>query len=92
MNKAMLVEKIQSEHGDMTKAQAERMVDTIFNCIISETSRGDTVSIAGFGIFEAKKRAARMGRNPKTGESIQIKASVSPKFRAAKAYKDAVNK
>ena len=91
MNKASLIEKVQEKSGDLTKTQAEGIVETIFDCIVSEVKRGETVSIAGFGIFEAKKRAARMGRNPKTGESIQIKASTSPKFRAAKAFKDAVN-
>ena len=91
MNKASLVEKVQTEN-DSTKAQAERVVDMIFDTIISEVSSGNEVSIAGFGIFESKKRAARMGRNPKTGEKIQIKASTSPKFRAAKAFKDQVNK
>ena len=90
MNKANLVEKIQAEY-DLTKAQSEQMVEDVFDSIIQELKKGETVSIAGFGIFEAKERAARMGRNPKTGEAIQIKASVNPKFRPAKAFKDAVN-
>ena len=80
---------VQSE--GYTKVQSEQIVSKVFDAIISELAKKGTVSIAGFGIFEAKKRAARMGRNPKTGESIQIKASTSPKFRAAKAFKDAVN-
>ena len=63
----------------------------MFDSIIDEVKRGGSVSVAGFGVFEAKKRAARMGRNPATGETIQIKASTSPKFRPAKAFKDAVN-
>ena len=90
MNKASLVESLQAE-GDLTKVQAEQMVEKVFDSIIEEVAKGETVSIAGFGIFEAKKRAARMGRNPKTGEAIQIKESVSPKFRPAKAFKDKVN-
>ncbi|MDE0243662.1 MAG: HU family DNA-binding protein [Candidatus Kaiserbacteria bacterium] len=90
MNKANLVEKIQDDTGS-TRSEAERIVETLFDSIIDEVKKGETVSIAGFGIFEAKERAARTGRNPKTGETIQIKASVSPKFRAAKAFKDAVN-
>ena len=89
MNKAALVEKVHDQLGS-TKAEAERVVDMIFDTIISEVSKNQEVSVAGFGIFEAKKRAARMGRNPKTGEVIQIKASMSPKFRPAKAFKDAV--
>ena len=90
MNKANLVEKIQDDTGS-TRSEAERIVEMIFDAIIDEVKRGETVSIAGFGIFEARERAARTGRNPKTGETIQIKASTSPKFRAAKAFKDAVN-
>ena len=90
INKANLIEKVQEEN-DFTKAQAEQIVDMIFDCIVDEVKKGGTVSVAGFGIFEAKKRAARMGRNPKTGETIQIKASTSPKFRPAKAFKEAVN-
>ena len=90
MNKANLVENLQAE-GDFTKVQAEQVVEKIFSSIVDEIAKGETVSIASFGIFEAKERAARTGRNPKTGETIQIKASVSPKFRPAKAFKDAVN-
>ena len=90
MNKASLVEKVQAEY-DLTKAQAEQLIEDLFDSIVKEVASGEAVSIAGFGIFEAKKRAARMGRNPKTGEAIQIKASINPKFRPAKAFKDAVN-
>lgn len=90
MNKVSLIEKVQEEMS-CTKAEAERVVEMIFDSVVSEVAEGQTVSIAGFGIFEAKKRAARMGRNPKTGETIQIKSSVSPKFRPAKAFKDRVN-
>ena len=90
MNKANLIEKIQEEN-DFTKVQAERIVDRVFDTIVEQVKKGETVSVAGFGIFEAKKRAGRMGRNPKTGETIKISASTSPKFRPAKAFKDAVN-
>ena len=90
MNKVSLIEKVQNDHN-LTKAESERIVDNIFECIVSNVKAGETVSIAGFGIFEAKTRAARMGRNPKTGESIKIQASTAPKFRPAKAFKDAVN-
>ncbi len=91
MNKSALIELVHEEIGS-TKAQAERVVEIIFETIIDNVSKGQEVSIAGFGIFESRKRAARMGRNPKTGETIQIVASNSPKFRAAKAFKDAVKK
>ncbi len=90
MNKASLVELVQEEIGG-TKVQAEGVVEKIFETIVKNLKKKEDVSIAGFGIFEAKQRKARMGRNPKTGEAIQIKASVTPKFRAAKAFKDAIN-
>ena len=76
--------------GMSTKAEAERAVDAVFDTIVKTMSRGEEVAITGFGTFRIMKRAARMGRNPKTGESIQIKASVKPKFRAGKALKEAV--
>ena len=73
-----------------TKKQAQIAVETVFNSITKTLGRGEEVAIAGFGIFKAVKAAARMGVNPKTGEKIQIKASVKPKFRASKALKEAV--
>ena len=91
MNKAALVEMVQKELQG-TKIQAEAIVELVFGSVVKSVSKGDEVSIAGFGIFEAKKKAARMGRNPKTGETIQIKASTAPKFRASKAFKESVNK
>jgi DNA-binding protein HU-beta len=89
MNKANLVEKVH-EHLGGTKVQAEEVVDSIFNTITETIKSGDEVSIAGFGIFSAKERAARTARNPKTGEPIQVPAMRVPKFRAAKALKEAV--
>ncbi len=76
--------------GMTTKAEAERAVEAVFDTIVKTMSRGEEVAITGFGTFRVAKRAARMGRNPKTGESIQIKASVKPKFRAGKVLKEAV--
>lgn len=73
-----------------TKAGAERAVEAVFETIVKTMSRGEEVAIAGFGTFRVAKRAAREGRNPKTGEKIQIKASVKPKFRAGKLLKEAV--
>ena len=90
MNKAKLVENIAEKQG-LTKAESERIVEQIIDEILTAVSKKDEVSIAGFGAFSARKRAARKGRNPKTGEAIQIPASTSPKFKAAKAFKDAVN-
>lgn len=89
MNKASLVDKVQGVLGG-TKADAERAVDTVFDSITSELKSGGEVSVAGFGIFAAKKRAARTARNPRTGEAVQVPAMNVPKFRAAKALKDAV--
>ena len=83
MNKASIADKVHEMLGG-TKAQAERAVD------LGGLKGGDEVSIAGLGIFSTKMRAARQGRNPRTGESIQIQAMRIPKFRAAKALKDAV--
>lgn len=79
------------QSGDITvKAQAARIVDAIFDSIEKELARGGEVAISGFGTFRVAKRAARQGRNPKTGETIQIAASIKPKFRAAKQLKEAV--
>ncbi len=89
MNKAAIVDKVHEVLGG-TKAQSELAVDTAVASIIEGLKGGDEVSIAGLGIFSAKMRPARQGRNPRTGESIQIPAMRVPKFRAAKALKDAV--
>ena len=89
MNKAALADKVHEVLGG-TKADAERAVEAVVDGIVEGLTKGDEVSIAGLGIFEAKTRAARTGRNPRTGESIQIPAMRVPKFRAAKALKDAV--
>ena len=89
MNKATLVEKIHDLLGS-TKVQAENVIDTIIDSIVATLKKGDEVSIAGLGIFSVKNRAARMARNPKTGEAVKVPATNVPKFRAAKALKDAV--
>lgn len=89
MNKAALVEKVHEELGG-TKVQAEQIVDKLFGSITDSLKTGEEVSIAGFGIFSAKERAARTARNPRTGEPVQVPAMRVPKFKAAKALKDAV--
>ncbi len=89
MNKAALVDKVNDLLGT-TKVQAEAVVDLIVDSIISTLKKGEEVSIAGLGIFSVKTRAARMARNPKTGASVKVPATNVPKFRAAKAFKDAV--
>ena len=89
MNKAGIVEVVQGVLGG-TKVQAEQVVDTVFDTIVNTLKKGEEVSVAGIGIFSVKQRAARQARNPRTGESISVKAMKVPKFRAAKALKDAV--
>ncbi len=89
MNKAGIVEAIQQVLGG-TRVQAEQVMDTVIDSIVNTLKKGEEVSISGLGIFVAKQRAARTARNPRTGESIQVKAMRVPKFRAAKALKDAV--
>ena len=89
MNKADLAEVVNGVVGG-TKADSERVVEAIINAITESLKKGEDVSIAGLGIFSAKMRAARTARNPRTGESIQVPAMKVPKFRAAKALKDAV--
>lgn len=76
--------------GIEVKKQATEIVEAIFDIITKTLSKGEEVAIPGFGVFRVAKRAARMGVNPKTGEKIQIAASIKPKFRAGKALKEAV--
>lgn len=84
-----LIEKVHEVIG-CTKADAERAVEAVIDGITQALKKGEEVSVAGLGIFQAKTRAARTGRNPRTGASIQIKAMRVPKFRASKTLKDAV--
>ena len=90
MNKTQLIDAM-AEAADISKAAAGRALDGMIDAITDAVKSNDTVSIIGFGTFALSERAARKGRNPKTGEEIQIKASKSPKFKAGKAFKDAVN-
>ena len=90
MNKAELVEAVAAA-ANLSKADAGRAVDAVVSGIASSLQGGEQVSIVGFGTFSVKRRAARSGRNPRTGESIQIQASNVPAFKAGKALRDAVN-
>lgn len=90
MNKASLVEMVHEKVGG-TKVQAEEIVNGIFDSIVNSMKAGTDVSIAGFGIFASKRQAARTARNPRTGEPVQVPAKNAPKFKAAKALKDALN-
>ncbi|MHB1086707.1 MAG: HU family DNA-binding protein [Minisyncoccota bacterium] len=88
-NKTDLIDRVHQTIG-CTKADAERAVESIIAMITDTLKKGEEVSVAGLGIFEAKTRAGRTGRNPRTGETIQIKSMRVPKFRASKTLKDAV--
>ena len=89
MNKQALIDAISEKIG-ITKVQAEQIMDLLIDSIVESLKRGTEVSIAGLGIFSAKKRAERKARNPRTGESITVPAMRVPKFRAAKALKESV--
>lgn len=89
MNKADIINKVHDVLGG-TKVDAEKAVETVIDSIVDSLKSGDEVSIAGLGIFSAKMRNARTARNPRTGETIEVPAMRTPKFRAAKALKDAV--
>ena len=89
MKKDGLVEAVMEAAGLETKKSAQMAVEAIFETITKALSKGEEVAISGFGVFRVMKRAARMGVNPKTGEKIQIAASIKPKFRAGKALKEA---
>lgn len=89
MNKADLTEAVFGKLGG-TKKSAEDAVDTVFDTMTSALSKGDEVSVAGFGTFLVKNRAAREARNPRTGEKVHVPATKAPKFRAGKGLKDAV--
>jgi len=89
MNKAGIAEVIQGVLGS-TKVQAEQVVETVVDTIIKSLKKEEEVSIAGLGIFTVKNRKARQARNPRTGATVNVPAMKVPKFRAAKALKDAV--
>ena len=90
MNKNELIDAIAAE-ADLSKASAGRALDAAVGAITEALSKQDTVSLVGFGTFSVKHRAAREGRNPRSGETIQIAASSAPAFKPGKALKDAVN-
>ena len=90
MNKSELIDLI-AESADISKAKAGAALDAVVGGVTGALQAGDSVSLVGFGTFSVKARAARAGRNPQTGETIQIKASNVPGFKAGKALKDAVN-
>ncbi|MBP7711367.1 MAG: HU family DNA-binding protein [Gammaproteobacteria bacterium] len=90
MNKAELIDAVAAD-ADISKASAARAVDSMVAAITSALKSGESVTLVGFGTFSVRERPARSGRNPRTGETIQIDASSTPVFKAGKALKDAVN-
>lgn len=90
MNKSELVDAVASATNS-SKADAQASVDAVIDAITGALQQGDKVSLTGFGTFEVRDRAARTARNPQTGETIQVRASKAPAFKAGKGLKDAVN-
>jgi DNA-binding protein HU-beta len=90
LTKQELIDSI-AESADISKASAARALDGMVGSITDALKAGDSLTLVGFGTFSVRKREARAGRNPKTGEAIQIKAANVPAFKAGKALKDAVN-
>ena len=91
MNKTELIASVAEKSG-ITKKDAERVINAALDTITATLLAGDKVQLSGFGIFEVKQREARIGRNPRTKEAIEIPASKQPAFKASKALKDAVAK
>ncbi|HPB90861.1 MAG: HU family DNA-binding protein [Rhodocyclales bacterium] len=90
MNKAELIE-IAADSADISKAAAGKVLDGIIAAVVKAVSKGDTVTLVGFGTFKSAKRAARTGKNPKTGATIKIAATTVPKFSAGTGFKEAVS-
>lgn len=91
MNKTELIAAA-AESAGLTKKDTEKVLNAAFDAITAALVHGDKVQVSGFGIFEVKERQARVGRNPRTGDSMDIAASRVPSFKAGKALKDSVNK
>jgi len=90
MNKSELIQAV-ADSADIPKATAGKAIDAMIESIKNALADGDTVTLIGFGTFGVRERAARVGRNPRTGESLDIKAAIVPVFKPGKAFKDAVN-
>jgi len=90
MNKAEFIDSVAS-NGDMSKTDAESAVNAVLDSLTKAMAKGDQVTLVGFGTFLVRERKARQGRNPRTGETLEIAAANTPSFKAGKALKDAVN-
>lgn len=91
LNKSELIDAA-SDRVDLSKTDVSSTLDAVLDSITDAVSRGDKVTLTGFGTFERRERSARTGRNPQTGEEMQISASKAPAFKAGKAFKEAVDK
>ncbi len=91
MNKTELIAAVAKE-TELKKVEAEKAINAVLNTVQKALKDGEKVQLIGFGTFEAKKRPARMARNPRTGEEIKVAASKAPTFRASKVFKDELNK
>ncbi len=91
MTKSELIAHLAEENPHLRQPDVELIVATIFDEITAALARGDRVELRGFGAFSAKRRDARTGRNPRTGEELQVAASKSPAFKPGKGFKDAIN-
>lgn len=89
MNKSELIDAVAAK-TDLSKAAAGRAVEAVLDAVVETVAKGGSVAVIGFGTFEARKRAARNGKNPKTGEAIKIAATTVPAFKPGKAFKDKV--
>ena len=90
VNKSEMIDVI-AEEAQISKAAASRAMDAVINAVTRSLANGEQVTLVGFGTFSVRERAARVGRNPQTGEAVQIKAAKVPGFKAGKALKDALN-
>ncbi|HEY8338832.1 MAG TPA: HU family DNA-binding protein [Egibacteraceae bacterium] len=91
MNRSELIDSVAQSSG-LSKADAQRALDAVLDTIQKTVAKGDRVALTGFGTFELRERAARTGRNPQTGETMQVAASKAPAFKAGKSFKELVNK
>ena len=91
MNKTELIAAV-AEQAELSKKDSEKALKAFVDVVTEELKKGEKIQIVGFGTFEVSERAAREGRNPKTGKTMTIEASKTPKFKAVKALKDEVNK
>lgn len=91
MNKTELIDAVAAE-CDLSKAATQRVLESVISTVVNAVAKNDSVQLVGFGTFASGNRAARTGRNPRTGEEIKIAAARTVKFSAGKAFKDAVNK